>query len=235
MLNNGPGHNRDASNIKSCPFCSELSGGRSQYSDWAAENSSLPANRILYAGSHWVIVPSIGAITSGYLLFISKLHRLSAAECGAQEIAELEDLIDRTRDFLEKVYHLPCVLFEHGGTTNAKSTAASVSHCHIHIVPFRGDLLAADDDRAAVSISGLRDIGRQIQTPASYLFYQSNQKKNYLIVRGGYPSQYFRKLLAERLGIKERWDWRDSPLLPNFMGTYGLLKRMGFEKSFLNE
>lgn len=219
-------------NIKNCPFCNEISGINSQYSNLVKENTGLPGNRILHVGKHWFIVPSIGAIAPGYLLFVSKRHHLSVAECEIEEIVELEGLINITRDFLEKAYQLPCVLFEHGGTENLECSPASVDHCHIHIVPFEGDLMVADDNRKIIPIGRLCDIGRYVKFPQSYLFYQSNQRENYLILRDEYPSQYFRKILASQLREKERWDWRSSPLLPTFIETYDFLKKLKFEEAF---
>ena len=97
-----------------CPFCAEMHSAKSPYTDLTEKFLGLPQNRVLYEGRHWIIVPTVGAIVPGYLLFISKNHRLSVAACRRDEIAELQRLTVRTRQILEAQYQVPCVLFEHG-------------------------------------------------------------------------------------------------------------------------
>ena len=154
--------------MKKCPFCAEMYSAKSPYTDLAEKVLGLPQNRILYEGRHWIIVPTVGAIVPGYLLFVSKSHRLSVAACGQDEVAELQKLTVRTRQILEEQYRAPCVLFEHGEGCSCQSTATSVSHCHLHIAPCQGDLIDVDEVLPfACPISGLSDIRKHIGTHKS--------------------------------------------------------------------
>lgn len=215
--------------MEKCCFCEEIGLLKNPYSEIARENC-LPKNRILGFCKYWYVVPTLGALVPGYLLIISKAHRLSVSECSQAEQEELQHLLTRIREILEQLYQKPCIAFEHGESAQSTKSAASVSHCHVHILPFSGNLCEKIGYRTSyINFGELTEIGQYTVSGEPYLFFQSNDRHNSLIFLEKYPRQLFRRILAYEIGKEDMWDWNYFPFYDNLRNTYQVLKNLDFD------
>lgn len=207
-----------------CDFCKELNGERSLYQK-IAEKNALPLNRIIFEGSYWTIMPTLGSIVPGYLLFIANRHILSLSNCTVNELDELQSLINLVREKLENIYQSPCVLFEHGAGCGNGLSPSCVDHCHIHILPMKEDL----DTKSNFSkfhitkLKSLNEIASKAEN-MPYILYQNQKKQYYLLQSDIYISQYFRQLIAISINQPDKWDWRQYFFSQNIKQTIEDLK-----------
>lgn len=93
-------------------------------------------SRFLLETDNWYAIPTMGSLTVGYILLVTKQHYLSLANLDSNLFFEMLNLKKSVEDFLFKKLGMHCIAFEHG-TTNSYSTGAnSVDHVHLHILPF---------------------------------------------------------------------------------------------------
>lgn len=192
-----------------CEFCNELNGKNNFYRE-LAKKCGLPIKRIVYEGEHWAIWPTIGAIVPGYVLIISKKHRLSLMACNKEEIIELESLLKQIRNILADIYHYPCIAFEHGSGGDIDNKPSSVEHCHLHVMPLKEDIYnRIDVEKFQIfQIKSLDSLYKSKRQQLPYLLYQDHREQFFVMYADTYISQYFRQLVALSEGVAEKWNWK---------------------------
>ena len=203
-----------------CEFCNELNGENNLYRE-IAKKHDMPINRIVYEGEHWVIWPTIGAIVPGYVLIVSKKHRLSLMTCNKDEIIELEYLLKQIRNILENIYHYPCIAFEHGSGSNIDNKPSSIEHCHLHVLPLKADIYnRIEKDKFQIfQIESLTSLHKSKKQNLPYLLYQDHKEHFFTMYADTYISQYFRQLIALSEGVDEKWNWRCNYFAENIKMT----------------
>ena len=202
-----------------CDFCNELNGENNSY--WElADRYHLPRDRIIYENKNWAVWPTIGAIVPGYVMIVTKSHRLSLLDCSKEELLELEGLLSHTRDLLGKIYHLPCIAFEHGGVCGIANKPSCIDHCHLHVVPLAEDIYHKIDlEKFQVNkietLMGLMNVKRG----DPYLLYQNQKKEIFVLHADTYISQYFRQFIALSEKVPDKWDWRSNHFPENIKKT----------------
>lgn len=205
-----------------CDFCNELNGIDNLYWE-VAKRCDLPKNRMVYEGENWVIWPTIGAIVPGYVLIVSKRHRLSIMDCNREEIVELDWLIKRIRSILENIYHYPCIAFEHGGGCGLEGKPSCIDHCHLHVLPLKEDIYyRMNTKKMQISVEPIKSLsimqnGERQHSP--YLLYQNHEEQFFVMHANIYISQYFRQLIALSEGVSEKWNWRYHFFSENIKAT----------------
>jgi ATP adenylyltransferase len=119
-----------------------------------------------------------------------------------------------------KIFGRNTFIFEHGPTKPCSANGCGVDQSHLHVVPMDGDLLSMvlADDSVVWAIANTLDPWTQCQ-----------QDREYLLICGkddcyiGFPrvvqSQYFRKKIAQILGMSDAWDYRKWPSHENAQRT----------------
>ena len=179
-----------------CPFCDA----------GCLDSSKVWYDQSLLSTPHFTVLPSVGALVPGWTLVAPKKHFLSMGAIPRQYRLELKDLLGRVTSILQHGFG-KTVQFEHGPATHKSQIGCGLDHAHIHVVPIDFDLIgAAKSDSAIVWSdfgSGLHEIPKQRDDYLAIADHASS-----LI---GYPnrpiSQYFRKLIAIRLGIPDQFDY----------------------------
>lgn len=217
-----------------CDFCNELNGENNLYWE-VAQKYNLPKKRMIYEGKNWVIWPTIGAIVPGYVLIVSKKHRLSMMDCDKDEIVELEIILKETRRVLESIYNLSCIVFEHGGRCGIGNKPSCIDHCHLHVLPLKEDIYKRIDAERfkIIKLESLNDFMKMKRQYFSYLLYQNHEEEFFLIYADTYISQYFRQLIALSEGIPEKWNWRHNHFAENISRTINDYK-LEINKSSIN-
>lgn len=177
----------------------------------AFETGSFPlsgGNRILVDSGNYYVFPGLGQIVEGYLLIASKQHYIGIGEIPVQLYGELEIVLDKVREALRDFYCAP-LFFEHGPATASRRGGCCIEHAHIHAMPVNIDIV--DDISRQFSphkISDLVELKRLYERGVPYLFLESTSGERYVFeIPGSIPSQYIRRIIAEKIGKPERWDW----------------------------
>jgi len=165
----------------------------------------------------FIAVASIGSLVEGWSLVIPKEHQLSMKNFYGQ--SELSALLKGVIPQMICRYG-PLIAFEHGSNQEGSITACGTDHAHLHLVPFDDSLLPqmqeANLEWAKCSAS---EISFRVKNN-EYLFYcelgteqEWADPEGYLHILEKPISQFFRHMLAARLGCVEISDYRRFPQL----------------------
>lgn len=201
----------------SCRFC-DIAIGKYQYRE---------IDEPFAISEEFVAVASIGALVEGWSLIIPKEHHVSMRSIYGN--VAFTNFVGSVLPSLVSQYG-SLIAFEHGANKKGSITACGTEHAHLHLVPLGESLL-----------SDLQNSGMQwIQCHASeianksgnseYLFYSElNSRKDwldpvgYLHILEQPISQYFRRLIAIRLGNTDTFDYRRFPHLDTAKQTRTVL------------
>ncbi len=178
---------------------------------------------------NFFVFPSLGQIVEGYLLICSKEHYLSCSEIPQGQFLEFLDVKERVRTMLAQNYTDP-IFFEHGCASQDRDKRAGccVEHAHMHSVPANVDLVdAIEKNFKGRKIGALSEIKELYMKAIPYFYYENQKGQKYIFeLHERAPSQYLRQVLAVKLGLPERWDWRTCPCRDDVSKAYMKLKRI---------
>lgn len=207
--------------IEECDFCREFRDDpENTFSKLYGE--TLP-RRTLFRSSRFAVVPSLGQIVDGYLLVLPVNHFVTISDLPSNLIGEFAMLVTEVRRIVTSVYG-PCIMFEHGARS-ASAGGCGIYHAHAHVVPLSGMRDPICQLKASfrhARLPRLTDIPEQSYHLGSYLLCEDSAQSTYLFDAGKLPSQYMRKLLADKLGEPE-WDWRLMGQEHRLLSTYNQL------------
>lgn len=216
--------------MKTCPFCDEFQNKRDNQFYTSIGRKIGCKSRILLETNNWYAIPSIGSLTVGYVLLVPKQHYLSLANIGSTLLFEMLHLKKRVENILFLKLGMHCIAFEHGTSNKYSAGANSVTHAHLHILPYTRTIwneivtdIPNTTYKAVKNYNFLLDEWKN-NVPDSYLLFQDIDRKIYYISdASNMPSQLFRKCLAPYLGAK-CWDWRTENYSSNILDTISLFK-----------
>ncbi|MGW5159322.1 hypothetical protein ACWEPN_27915 [Nonomuraea wenchangensis] len=191
-----------------CQFCAEF---------MANEGST---RIITSTDAGWVLLPSIGAFTRGYCLFMPLLHVDALADMALADLTVVAEEAERMRGLIEASYG-PAILAEHG-PRDCELGASCCSHCHLHVIP------VPDPDAVTAAYHKVGGKGLRLKSMAdlpsavnsSYLYLSPRSGEEYCWPSAGFNRQFVRRVCAEQLGLGSYFDWRDHPFEGNCRATY---------------
>jgi diadenosine tetraphosphate (Ap4A) HIT family hydrolase len=194
-----------------CQFCNEFA---------AREDAS---RIITETAGRWVLLPTIGALTPGYCLFMPLEHLDAAADVAPADLARLAAETEEMRTLVQARYG-PVILAEHG-PRDCELGASCCSHCHLHLVP----VPAPDAITAAYVRTG--GPGRRLTSLAdlpatadgSYVYLSPRPGEHYYWPSAGFARQFVRRVCADALGVGDLFDWRDHPFTAHRERTFAEL------------
>jgi ATP adenylyltransferase len=188
-----------------CRFCSLLSGaaGDSFDSVWLG---SVDYRALL----------SVGALVPGWTLICPVRHVVNL--CQDYGRSDFWSFSGSAAAILEERYGSPAY-FEHGSASEASLTGCGVGHAHGHLVPLTFDL----EREALHSAAGLRwqscdasDIN-VLAAGREYLFvaacFEGVSTRGSICVLDEPTSQFFRRVIAKKLGMSDLYDYNKYPML----------------------
>jgi len=216
--------------MNDCQYCEEFERG---YLDL---NGKSLGNRILLETDNFVVFPTLGQIVEGYLLIAPKKHYLAIGEIPRANYKELEEVQGKVKTILSETYGSP-LFFEHGATSRKKRGGCCIEHAHIHAVPVQveilGDLSKVFGHKKIRDYNGLKT---KFEREEPYFFLEDNFGRKYSFdIPDVVPSQYIRRIISEKIGKQERWDWRSQPGLEELENTLRKLKGKFDAKIKLNK
>lgn len=162
----------------------------------------------------YVVLPTLGSLVPGWLLVVPRRRMANLSMLTAAETSELESVI-ATLLPAQQVWQATVFSFEHGGAPGSP-LSCGVDQAHLHLVPLSFDLFSS-----AVQCQDINWTPLPLGTPPwghalaeEYLAIASSDGRAAI----GYPrmptSQWFRRLIANRLGRPNEWDYRAHPGIP---------------------
>jgi len=200
--------------MSNCKFCNIINNSKKE---------DRLENTILFENSNFLVMPSLGSITEGYLMIITKKHINSMAELSKEEMIDLLSLLEKLKKTLYNHYGITPIIFEHGsGKKNVENASSSIIHAHIHIVPINFckqshvDIITESKMSKIDIINELYNFGN-----TSYILYIDQNNDSYISKSTDVilPSQYMRKKIAIEKGVADLWDWREHNLQNNIINT----------------
>lgn len=189
-----------------CEFCSP-----SRRSEWFNRPIAMDEDRAF-------AVPSLGSFMPGYLLAVPVAHVTASCRIPAEGKARFAAFVYKLASQLTSLYGTQVTIFEHGAClSNSKPQSACVDHAHVHLVPGNYDLST--------------EAPSQVYKHESFMeFLEMKQSDSYLMLQDPAgpilsfddkpTSQFFRRIIAQRLGIPDYWDYAMFPFTENIKRTY---------------
>ena len=196
-----------------CRFCNLVNG---KY-EYAEVDPPFVSNKL------FVATASIGALVEGWTLIIPKDHQFSM-----KYFYNDPEFTDFTRHVIKRlnIEYGRLIVFEHGANREGSITSCGTNHAHLHLVPFKDSLTQELLD------SGLKWINSRVcdifekTEEAEYLFYTEigieetwNNPSGYLHILSEPISQYFRRLIAFKLGHTGTSDYKQFPYIETAQKT----------------
>lgn len=206
---------------KPCRFCDIIQGKK--IFDLADE----PIN----CNDEFFLLPTIGPMVEGWSLIIPKEHSYSMRKYFNTE--SFKDYVNQVIHALKEKYQMQIIVFEHGATNYGSLTACGTNHAHLHILPFQDsllDLMKADREWQQCSIVDIDNIVGNNE----YLLY-SELKNNimdstfFVSIVTDPESQYFRKLISQKLESPESYDYKTNLNIELANKTHKILKNEVFK------
>jgi len=193
--------------FNTCRFC-DIAFGKYHYQD---------IDEPFASNENFIAIASIGAAVEGWTLIIPKSHQLSMRNI--YNNSNLCDFINSILPNLRSEYGA-LIAFEHGANKEGSITACGTDHAHLHLVPFAISLIPDIEQSGMPWVKCHSSEIAIISGDYEYLFYSElnhtekwNDPFGYLCVLKYPISQYFRTLIAMRLGKIEMADYKRFPNL----------------------
>ncbi|MFZ1058043.1 MAG: hypothetical protein WAP47_02500 [Candidatus Rokuibacteriota bacterium] len=171
--------------------------------------------------AEYLAIASIGALVEGWSLILPKNHCLSLRDFYG--VGSLSEFLQRVVVRVEALYG-PTVIFEHGANHRGSLTSCGTDHGHLHIVPLNFSVRDAVAESKLLSWERIRasQIRAKVED-SEYLFFS---QAPHTLDPFGYVnklthpvSQFFRRLIAAKLGKTHVADYRQHPLLSTAQRT----------------
>ncbi|WP_452597581.1 HIT family protein [Pontimicrobium sp. MEBiC01747] len=195
-----------------CKICS-ISDNNNKLNSW---------DKPLFETENFYAVPSLGSLVEGWILIFSKKHYLSLSQLSNELINELNDFRNDVEAKLIQEFG-KITIFEHGPSHKKTSLGCGVDHFHLHLVPLKEmNLLSLsksfDSSIIWKSISDIRDL-KEIGKKKGYLFLELPNNEKFFASGSRAGSQFFRRVIAQDLGISEKFDWKSDSMIENIEKT----------------
>lgn len=186
-----------------CLFCKENRFSINKKLNLPGEDS------IIWEDDQIYVAPDLFPICIGHLLISSKFHYNSFANAPTITICSVKRTIDFLKTNIFRGY--PFTIFEHGAVE--KHTAgASIDHAHMHVVPISFDLQAEIEKSPLIKCNAepcaINDLFKLGVQNHPYIFCQGRNQTSVIFRVGELPSQFLRKLIANKLGCE--YNWKES-------------------------
>jgi len=180
---------------------------------WAIDRESIgPLSAFdidLYEFSSAGVCPTIGSIVPGWLLIVPRFEVSCFASLATEVRFDIRSHLDIVREDISIFDGKPWI-FEHGARFCGSATGCGVDQAHLHVVPLKFDLIDAAERQAHalkwIEVNSF-DPWAEIDSGREYYFV-SDSAKSYVAYPDAAISQFFRRVIANKLGCAAEWDYR---------------------------
>lgn len=177
---------------------------------------------------------SIGALVPGWSLIVPKDHKINLSEDYASE--EFWSFVDTAAKTIKNQYG-KFSIFEHGAFDFSSQTSCGTGHAHLHIVPISFSLFdaALEFDKALIWEKCLPSEVAEKSKGSEYLFvsdsFDERNSQGQICLLPEETSQFFRKVIATKLGIPENYDYKKNMMIDIARKSFEELSRTVYEHS----
>ena len=160
---------------------------------------------------NFYLLTSIGALVEGWTMIIPKDHCYSMKDFYTN--TDFQKFFNKSIAKISKSYkNKKIIAFEHGANKFGSLTACGTNHAHTHLLPFNHSLLNDITEELTFNKVALEDISNYI-LDKEYLLYMDidtsiNKASCYIHILEKPISQFFRKIIANKLNIPEKYDYK---------------------------
>lgn len=198
-----------------CFFCQELED---------RTISPIGVDRVVLETKNFVVFPTLGCFQIGYLLVMPKQHFLCFGELDSEMLTELDWILQKITIYVREKSGDECIIFEHGTRDLGKLSSTSIMHAHIHVIPMKKSLVPYLPAHCELrKIKGFPDLAKETD---NYLYLKDFDGTNYIVENDNYPSQFFRAVTCESLGMPECWNWEEHPFKDKMLTTLDYYKEL---------
>jgi hypothetical protein len=183
--------------------------------------SKEPWDKKLAETLDYVILPTKGALIPGWLLVVSKNHRICSGALDSQERTTLVDATDVARGLVEGSFGA-ATLFEHGPSVPGTPVGCGIDHLHIHVAPLGFSLAKTCTQMFGSEWCELNHpdaLQRVHKQGTAYIAVKEPGEPWLWCAPPAGVRQPFRRAIAFMLGMPERFDYRTDSFLPNVVET----------------
>ncbi|MDL2315860.1 hypothetical protein LJC59_02110 [Desulfovibrio sp. OttesenSCG-928-A18] len=174
---------------------------------------SKKENHIFDETENFIVIPSVGALVSGWLMVVPKKEFLSSLEYPDGIHQEYHYILNKTLSNIYKQYGTWTV-FENGSVKHA-SIGCGVNYAHTHVLPLKFDLIKVVD-------KNLDNYSTIFKTNKPFIYIKNMISEKFYFVEDK-ESQFIRKLIARELHIEKEYDYSTYPFYINIDSTISAL------------
>ncbi len=189
-----------------CRFCGYLAGAQ----------NSIEMNTPWLSSQDYGALVSVGALVPGWSLACPIQHKLNLVD--EYRLPRFWSFVDNVARVLTEQYG-PVSVFEHGAFSDTSSTSCGTVHAHLHLVPLSFSLVDVSrqyDNDIIWRRCKATEI-KEITGQQEYLFvadrYASQETTGMIHLLDQGVSQFFRKVIANKLGIADQYNYRTNPMI----------------------
>ena len=206
----------------------ELGSNDCGFCQIARKRSKHEYDKLLFEQANFLSVASLGSLVPGWLLLLPTEHRPNMTDLYI-DTSFSAWRIDVAKK-LRKAMRTPVQMFEHGATHQNSITGCGVNHAHLHLLALEPDKMInyLSNDHGSTSWEEVRlSEVKSFVDCQEYLLYAANAEKvnptcRVLILQ--HPeSQYFRRVIADLVGLSNQYDYRSFPFVHNVLTTQRLI------------
>ena len=201
-----------------CAFCNVIEGER------VYGRIDTP----LYETPNFIVLSTIGALVEGWVLIIPKKCDYSMKSHYSD--SEFVSIVDDTKKRLFRQYGKNIIIFEHGANNYGSLTSCGTNHAHLHMLPFSDSLLSEMKKGYDWQKCKPCHIDK-FSNNREYLYYCELLNDSVSNTEGHFHllteqiSQYFRKLIATKIGNPGQYDYKLYPQTEIALKTYNDLSQ----------
>jgi diadenosine tetraphosphate (Ap4A) HIT family hydrolase len=206
-----------ARSAEQCRFCGFLSDNK----------STNAVDRPWLTNEHYSAVVSVGALTPGWSLICPIEHKLNLSVDFKKDC--FWRFVGIVTAHLRSTYGLKVQCFEHGPSVPGSLTGCGTDHAHLHVVPLDFDLadeVVGYDSSIYWHESFVYDIPDLVGDKEYLLLvtkFDGIYTRGRIAILEEGRSQFFRKVIAKKLGIAAQYDYKVNPMLEIASKTANLL------------
>lgn len=174
---------------------------------------------------NYMALVSIGAFVEGWTLVVPRTHVYSMRTF--YNLPTFWNFVQHTSQHIQNTYGEKVICFEHGANSCDSETSCGTHHAHLHLVPFEESLtkdILAERSWKKVLAQNVEEM----VTDQEYLLYSDLKRTDELtevyvhILETG-ESQYFRKMLAKRVGVSDH-SYKTAPFIEQAKRSFEVLR-----------
>jgi diadenosine tetraphosphate (Ap4A) HIT family hydrolase len=172
----------------------------------AVQDSMFPTeiyNIRLAETKSFIIFSSVGPISLGHVLVVSKRHCSNFSTLSEGEIEDYLALKHRVQQNIP-IYQNNLLEFEHG-SVNKHSHGGCIVHAHMHWIPELANLKHEITMKLS-KIDTIQELSQLLRVNQPYLLLNDTPSRYDIYLATKLPSQYVRRVLAKKLNLQD-WDW----------------------------